>query len=82
MVINVPFVARYIYEDEIDFPLHLLAGYLRKSGEKTRGRTGAPAPVLSVPDRIGDGDDERMDILNADTALSERPHRHDIKTLK
>lgn len=70
-------------EDEIDFPLHLLASYLRKSAEE-RGRTGDTAPVLSVPDQIGGGDDEpeRMDILNADTALSERPHRHDIKTLK
>ncbi|KYN36466.1 hypothetical protein ALC56_09427, partial [Trachymyrmex septentrionalis] len=29
-------------------------------------------PVLSVPDRIGDGDDEpeRMNVLNADTALN------------
>lgn len=45
---------------------------------------GDTVPVLSVPDRIGDGDDEPecMDILNADTTLSKRPHRHDIKTLK
>lgn len=71
-------------EDEIDSPLHLLASYLRKSAKGTRGRTGDTAPVLSVPNRIGSGDDEpeRMDLLNADTALSERPHRHDIKTLK
>lgn len=66
-------------EDGIDSPLHLLAELLAK---KCRGRDSAP--VLSVPDRIGGGDDEPgcMDILNADTTLSERPHRHDIKTLK
>lgn len=71
-------------------PFALVSEYsLRKSGYRWPDREGPGArpsearkpPVLSVPNRGGD-DEQRVDILSGDTALSERPHGHDIKTLK
>lgn len=53
----------------------------RRGGGSRRARANEAVSVLPVPNRIDGGDDERsarMDILNADTALSERPHTDTI----
>lgn len=85
-LINVPFVW---YTRRMKWILfhtlvsRLLAKKCRGSWEAdTRVNEVSSGIIGSESDRRGDAVSGAHDILSADTALSERPHRHDIKTLK
>lgn len=65
---------------EMDSPSTLVSSRKNVEGRRREGEMCGSDIIGSESDRWRRV--ERMDILNADTALSERPHRHDIKTLK
>lgn len=78
--------------DDTDLLLYLLASYsgkeCRTSGEadaRARARTNEIVPEyyrFGIGFSVAVTTSEVRVSLRGDTALSERPHRHDIKTLK